>query len=265
MASLVIVVHLVVALLHFVTGVVAAMASANFSSRFLFHGRLPLTCFEMVPVGDGSQRAFSEQRLVQDCGTYDLVAFCAALHLATAVAHGWYAFLGSSTKWRWLEYTFSAPFVFLHTALTSGTRDVGTLVLIAICTAGIMPLGFIMEATQPSSRVLGEGWFKAQFRLLRGTTYSLVVFAGWYVTLGVLFVIMWNFAHLANGSGRDNKPPDFVYGIIASELVLLPLFGVAAMVHQSLGDANSDLLHAFLSFSSKILPTTIFLFSIYNA
>ncbi len=46
---------------------------------------------------------------------------------------------------RWLEYFFLGPVVFVHFALTSGTREVLTLILITFCIGAIMPFGFLFE------------------------------------------------------------------------------------------------------------------------
>ena len=259
-------VHIIVGILHFVVGLFSVILRAQFSEHFLFNGKLPLTCFKMAKTEDGSKRAFSDLTLDQACATYDLILVCALLHLATAIAHAWYAYLGTSLKWRWAEYTISAPIVFLHTALTSGSRDVGTLILIAVCTSAIMPLGYVMEDSDPP-RVphTDDEILEIEGMQTKRIPYSICIFCGWFVVLSVLFVTLWNFLNIAENGAGDAKVPEFVYGIILSELILLPSFGGAAMLHSRLGNNASNVLHAFLSFSSKILPTVIYLSSIYDS
>ena len=256
--------HVVVGVIHLVLGIFSAVLRGQFSENFLFHGQLPLTCFRMSNTADASKRAFSELELDQNCGKYDLILVCALLHLATAVAHAGYAYLGTSSRWRWVEYTISAPIVLLHTALTSGTRDVGTLILIAVCTSAIMPLGYVMETTNTPRFTYDEGIVETHDSPPKQIPYGICIFCGWFVVLSVLFVTLWNFLSIAKDGKDDRKVPTFVYGIICSELVLLPAFGVAAMVHSRIGNNASNVLHAFLSFTSKVLPTVIYLSSIYD-
>ena len=252
--TLVGVVHYVAAVAHLLVTVTLWVLRSQFVDHILFEGKLPLTCTvpsNVTTAESESLRAFSPVELDSPCGVYDLVLACIVLHGLTMGAHVWYAVKGTSNGWRWVEYFFSAPLVFLHTALTSGTRDVGTLVLIATSSAGVMPLGHLIE--QRTVVPPGVEPSASQKRTNAQVT-SLIV--GWVVVVGVQGTILLNFGRLAGGA------PTFVIGIVAAEMVLLPLFGVVAMFHSSVSASTCDVLHTVLSFSSKIVPTAVFISSI---
>jgi len=248
------VVHGAAAVAHLLVTVTLWVLKAQFADHILFEGKLPLTC--TVPSArteaeSEALRAFAPVELDSPCGDYDLVLACIVLHGLTMLAHVWYAVKGTSHGWRWVEYFFSAPLVFLHTALTSGTRDVGSLVLIATATAGVMPLGHLIE----QRTVVPPGVPPASVPK-RTDAQVIGLIVGWVVVVGVQGTIVMNFGRLAAGA------PTFVIGIIGAEMVLLPLFGVVAMFHASVSLSTCDILHTVLSFSSKIVPTAVFISSI---
>lgn len=281
--------HWAVAAVHLVLACVLVAAMAH-RDAFIARGRLPLVC--TVPDPNATEatrealRAMAPQVLDSNCGTYDLLAACLVLHAATCYAHVAYARRRGSAPWRWIEYTFSAPLVFLHTALTSGTRDVATLVLIATGSSGVMVLGALYEAlvfpgggsggAPPPPRTPGAAEDEAGGLLQTGATtawgvsparakatWFLVLHGpGWIAVGGVLGVILWNFSRGAGGA------PDFVWGIVAAEAVLLPAFGFVSAAHGTTlcrrrsNPVCEDAAYAFLSLSSKVLPTCIFIASI---
>jgi len=183
------------------------------------------------------------------CGTFDLLLSCLLLHAVTAVFHEVYARRGGSLGLRWAEYTGSAAMVFLHTAVTSGTRDIGTLICIIGASVASLTYGYLFEALPRK-----EAWRPWNLLFYQGP--------GWVAVGGVLAVIMWGFLLAAAGSVAPI--PSAVTWIVSVEMVLLPSFAFVNLLHGASGVSLTtiDVLYAVLSFTSKVVPTSIYVGSI---
>lgn len=243
-------------------------------------GVLPLTCMRpnatITREERAALRAASPQVVDDACATYDFLAVSLALHVLTAVAHGWYTTQGTSYPWRWAEYTVSAPIVFVHSAITTGTRDVGTLVCIFTATAGAMVFGLLWEhvtlygstrwhlVNSPTSADDDDNSPDGPQDKPRHTppthpplwvTHQL---PPWVLVGGALASILWNYANNAAGA------PTFVHAILGVECVLLTMFGVINACASRLTPQTSDTAYAVLSVSSKCTLTLIFIVAIMN-
>jgi hypothetical protein len=129
---------------------VACCVLATRRDSLLFGGKLPLVCLDTA-TGDPERRMFGDITVVEACHTYDIVAVCICMHLITMAAHIVYRFTEKRRYLRWAEYAVTAPLVFTNLAITTGIREVTTLVLIVACITTIMPFGAF--ATFPVERL----------------------------------------------------------------------------------------------------------------
>jgi hypothetical protein len=221
--------------------------------------------------------------LSSDCGHYDLLAGCFVLHIFTALCHVVYAIRQSSEHIRWVEYYFSGALVFVHFAVTTGTREMFSVFLICFAIATIMPFGYLYEMEggledTPSSNGSAGGAAlssaatanteamllttsvtavkKASPYSSRWHKFLVLQVPGWIGMLAVFAIILCNFARIAKYA------PNFVGAIIAVQCVLLPSFGIINLLHGHIKKSTADTLYAVASVTSKILPTAIFIFSI---
>ena len=134
--------HIFVALAHVATVVAIAYLESN-RSLLINDGQIPLVCLNVTIVPE--LRMLSPVTITDDCPQYNILTACLCLHIATALFHAVYAYRGIAGTLRWVEYFFSAALVFVHFAITSGIREVNTLVLIAVVTATVMPAGAVSE------------------------------------------------------------------------------------------------------------------------
>ena len=253
--SLVTWVHVTVACLH-ATAVGLLVWALLHRDHFIALGRIPLVCLRVnttIPLEEAKAlRAMAPVVAENGCFAYDLLAVCTALHAATCVAHCFYAWIGGSAGWRWAEYTWSAPVVFLHLAITSGTREVNTLILVAAVSVAVMPYGYLFEQKSKA-----EAFSMRNLLTLQAP--------GCLAVAGIFAVVLWAFILAMKDAPVD--VPDGVTWIVGAELVLLPAFAVVNLVHgaERVSATTADIAYAVLSFSSKIVPTAIFVMSIWIA
>jgi len=260
--------HITIATLHLV---VAAALVAAFADRsgFIQRGRIAIACTSFSSNVTEQQR--EDLRMVipltvdDACGHYDILGACFGLHLGTAVFHAIYAIRESSEHLRWVEYYVSGALVFIHFALTTGTREALVLVLIGFGIATIMPFGYLYElegsgkdglhSSLPLLTSTGAG-DAAAARRARLWRILILQGPGWIGMGGVFLVILYNYGQIAKYA------PNFVSAIVAVQCILLPSFGIINLLHGVISRAKADTLYAIASVTSKIIPTAIFVMSI---
>lgn len=243
--------HIAAAVLHFLV-ICGLFAAIGFRSDFMLEGRLPVACVTMDATPE--TRGFSDLVVDNNCTTYDIIAVCIFMHVWTCLYHVIYSKRGTAGKSRWDEYTVSAPLVFVNFALTSGTRDLTTLVLIGTSIAAIMRTGVF---SGPTEDMTGED--KNRIAVLQ-TEKIRLTFLGWLSMTAVFVIILWNYGRVGDAA------PWFVHVIVGCQCVLLPSFGVLALYQLAgkVSETRADAVYAILSMTSKIVPTSIFIGAISN-
>lgn len=147
------------------------------------------------------------------------------------------------TPTRWLEYSLSAPTMFVVIAYSLGVRSIELLVAVLFLTMITMPFGlWTEENARPRSPSEWERpfWFRIYPWLL-----------GHIPQIGAWTVVLTSFY---GGVEDMSRVPWFVHLILWGELVLFWSFGVASFVSQ-LGPPRmfyrGELLFQFLSLVSK--------------
>jgi hypothetical protein len=262
-----VVLHWVAAAAH-AAAAAAAFTATGFRGKFLEEGRIPLWCVldgGVAPgVGNATEtRMIREPRVEASCGSWDVIAVVAGVHVFTAVAHAWYAAgrNGVAGNARWLEYLVSAPVVFGQLAVTTGTRQVEVLVAIVALVATCMPLGAALEPSSVTASDAGPSSRRSNGGGNGGTVIELDTAgrqgaaravpsrrggaaAGGYMPVSIPVVFKHGLTPLAAANTAwlgvgfalglalkgyvtiASHAPDFVHGIVAAQAVLLTSFGV---------------------------------------
>ncbi len=139
-----------------------------------------------------------------------LAALDHALVAAPGV-NGWYArrLRAGEGPVRWLEYSVSASLMIVLIAMLTGVSDVGALIAIAGVNAAMILFGWLMERANRPGRRDRVDWLPFVFGSIAGAVPWIVVAVS-----------------VAGSVSRGDGPPGFVYGIIASLLVLFFSFAV---------------------------------------
>jgi hypothetical protein len=181
---------------------------------------------------------------------------CIAFFLITAAAHAYYATdgLGSGSytlaiqegwnPYRWYEYAASASIMTVLIGITTGTRDLPTLILSALLTAGMQFNGFTIE-----SLLRGQSTVPTKSR--DAITSSLL--SAWSLFVGLWVVLFYNFAFVVKDvkelykgevDPQSNGPvavPSWIWFVVILQLIYYASFGIVQNVHikHRLNDANT--------------------------
>lgn len=139
--------------------------------------------------------------------------------------------------WRFLEYSFTASAMLLVIAILSGVQDTVWLTSLAVASALVMFLGYVVEKNTPEK--LGRAW---------GFTAL-----AWVLLLGAYGSVLYRFAELAGG---DRKPPEFVYAVVVCMLLLFCSFGLVQVVwllRKGQGSVRYEYAYLVLSLVAKTL------------
>jgi hypothetical protein len=128
-------------------------------------------------------------------------------------------------------------------ALSSGVAALDSQILIALCCAGAMPMGDVVE--------------KAHLRK-DATTVAVATGVGWLLVTGAYGVIMRNFLVAAN---RDDdagpKPPAFVYAVVLTMALAFVSFGVIQAVYVNDTDGRYELYEKVYTIDSMVSKTLL--------
>ena len=165
-------------------------------------------------------------------GSMPLTWISALFFLASAVAHGGNAFvwrrfyeaqlLLCRCPTRWIEYSVSASIMILSIAYGLAIREYTLLFALAMLIASTMPYGALTELVatpaSPTTWVQPLG------------TRLLPHVLGYVPQVSAWTILLINFYDQAYAGERG--PPDFVYAIVWSQLVLFFSFGLVQLVQQ---------------------------------
>ena len=177
--------------------------------------------------------------------------FCAITAFAHAV-YVWYftkyiVIVEQGTQlFRWVEYALSAPPMIILIAIAAGEREAITLATYALLTSLTMVCGaggelvYKLKETENGSRRLF---------LLTGVSLQTYIWT----------LLLVKFVDTATTAERG--PPTFVYGIVASEVVLFCSFAVVHICHTEFDTIakNAEGAYIFLSFVSKAVLAILLL------
>ena len=156
---------------------------------------------------------------------------------------------------RWVEYSLSAPAMVVLVAISTGERGVTTLLTIAILTSLTQLCGHLSERANRqragSERRPGLGW-----PFLCGVGMQTIVWA----------LILQRF--VSTVSAGTGKPPDFVYAIVACEVVLFCSFAAVHVWHThaaavrpaQTAHVKAEVFYIILSFASKAVLGGVLLY-----
>ncbi len=265
--------HVVAAFVHGVMTLVCCVAAGN-RHWFLFEARIPL--WRLADGGGDPENRMVRIPAAADAGSWDVLGAAAVVHAFTTAAHAVYAVNpATAPRVRWWEYAVSAPLVFLQLAVTTGTRQVEVLLVIAGAVFAAMPYGFkclqavdapsVVDRTRVVSGFARTGWFTADgvwSRLARAVAVPSEVTPGAALVTATVAVACVLTAVVVGYSAIATKAPAFVDGIVSVQLVLLSLFGVVGAVPVvapwTPTPAAIEVAFCTLSFASKAVPTLIF-------
>lgn len=134
------------------------------------------------------------------------------------------------TPTRWVEYSLSAPLMIVLIAYGMGVRDDATILCLAALVHVTMPFGYWVEvASRPSSLTTWSAPLRARiYPWLLGHVPQTVA---WFVVVRQLYGASPS-SPLTDDARRETSPPDFVYAVLWSQLLLFFSFGGASLLSQ---------------------------------
>ena len=231
------------------------------------------TCRTSTEVSGECSVDFAYQLPTKQIGIH-VIYGCIAFFAITAGAHAFYATDGFGSgaylnairegwnPFRWYEYAASASLMTVLIGLSTGTRDLPTLILGALLTMGMQFNGFSIES------------------LLRGTssvtkhardTISSSTLSAWCLFVGLWAVLYYNFAFVVKDvkdlyagetdptSGQPIKVPEWIWFVVLLQLVYYASFGIVQAMHVNKRLHNMPFTYAdtehsyiFLSYFAKL-------------
>ena len=194
---------------------------------------LTTTGVSKVPLGtDSFTLGFVQKNSDQIFIARETIAF----FFITGLFHSFYAYTNNTlyTKMihnknnclRWIEYSISATLMMRIIAIQCGIRDRDTMSLITTSMIGVMLMGQIAEAAMSSSTIMGPN---------QKNVAIVASVIGWVLMLGVFYVVIRKYIELQSDIDAFGCPkvkiPDFVLGIIVSQLILFSTFGLIQLYH----------------------------------
>ena len=197
--------NLLMALLHFLQGLLMVLISRNFPIR-VSRGFL-----DFDPV---AERLFPATANV---GDIQLGPFIASFLFISSLAH---LLIGTVlyrrytedlkkgiNRFRWYEYSISASVMIVAIAMLTGIYDIGTLILIFFMNMMMILFGLRMEVHNQGRKKIDWAPF------IYGTIAGIIP----WVVIGI---------HLFGAGGGDGGPPTFVYYIYGSIAIFFNCFAV---------------------------------------
>ncbi len=129
---------------------------------------------------------------------------------------------------RWIEYAFSAALMAILIAYGAGTITITNIISIFILSTSTMFFGYITELLARPDLITG--------RWTESTLYRLQAhFMGYVPQVCSWFIIIYQFYEAGSTTVIDNanvtrKMPDFVYGIVWSEVFVFWSFGIIQLI-----------------------------------
>jgi hypothetical protein len=129
-------------------------------------------------------------------------------------------------------------------ALSSGVTSLDAQILIAVCCAGAMPMGDVVE--------------KAHLRN-DTTTVAVATSVGWLLLAGAYGVIFRNFITAANQPGGEEarKPPAFVYAVVIVMALAFVSFGIIQAVYITDNQRNYQKYETAYTIDSMVSKTLL--------
>lgn len=201
---------------------------------------------------------------------YGVVAF----FFITALAHAFYGSNGFGTgsylkniqagwnPYRWLEYALSASIMSVIIGLVDGTRDMMTLIVLALVTMAMMVNGYTSE-----SLLRGRGPISSNAKdsIFGSTACAWILFAALWGTLIYSFAsLVTDVSTLYNGqTDSDGEPvrvPSWIWFIVIMQFLYFGSFGwvQASQIQKRLRNdvsysyANTEKSYIFLSYFAKL-------------
>ena len=165
---------------------------------------------------------------------------------------------------RWIEYSISATLMMRIIALQCGIRDRETISLITSSMIGVMLMGQIVEVALASGKPLSPN---------QKNIAIVATVIGWVLMLNVFITIIRTFVDLKTDVDKLGCPkatiPDFVLGIIISQLVFYSTFGFIQLYHvyqrtngRQVNYENIEKLYIIDSLLAKITLGAILAYSV---
>lgn len=190
----------------------------------------------------------------------------------TAFAHTFYATDGFGSKaysrhiaegwnpYRWVEYAMSASVMAALIGIVDGTRDMITLLALALITAAMQFNGYVVEAALKGRGDLSD----SQRHVIGGAAIS-----GWVLFATLWTVLLYSFFSLVqdvktkygnDSAGNKIEMPKWIWGVVFSQLAFFASFGVVQWVHMSrraksrgrFDYAKIETMYIVLSFVAKL-------------
>lgn len=246
--------NLIAAILHFVLFLIV-LVSFYFVDDNSDKGRFS-TYRIHVPLVDDTKRA-QQVLSLKRVGSLPLPALLLAFCLITVAAHvayfrgrdTWYAaaMRAGTNQWRYLEYGLSATIMIIIISLLASARVVSFIITLVTSSIGMFLAGAAAE--EATSR--GAQW--------REKAVWQPMAAGFVLLMGMFGGIIVDFATTANDStsapstsGEESGPPDFVYAVVAVEVILFSSFGFIALWYSVKRDfPATEVAYIVLSFVAK--------------
>jgi len=236
---------------------------------------LQLRFFECIPYMRNTSDAvpFLEPTAQESSATLQFTGLCASFSALSAFFHfgnalawrDWYLCLLSECicPSRWIEYFFSASIMVGCIAYPAGAIDLVIFVLLMIMTGTTMTFGFLTEVLSRPTHDPGANG-QGEIRKWKASYVPIWVphVLGYIPMGGVWWAIMFLFHGGSRGREDGQNPPDFVFGIVYSELALYMSFAcVQAWVLIKGPDSYviGECVYQWLSLVSKCTLSTVLL------
>jgi hypothetical protein len=158
---------------------------------------------------------------------------------------------------RWIEYSITATLMIRIIAILSGVRDQFTISLLTTMTFCIMLLGQVGEKSL-SIYNTSKSTSKSIDSFLSLAKFSTLI--GWVLMIIVFYTIVQQYLYIKDSIDdlpcQGVKIPDFVTGVIISQVFLFSLFGFVQLyqIFNNVQDYNNiEKSYIFLSFLSKVV------------
>ena len=142
-----------------------------------------------------------------------------------------------NNSYRWVEYTLTATLMLEAIALSSGVASLDSQILIALCCAGAMPMGDVVEKAHLKNDT---------------TTVAVATGVGWLLVGGAYGVIFRNFLTAASNQTESQRPPAFVYAVVIVMALAFVSFGVIQAVYLTDKYGNYEMYEKIYTIDSMV-------------